>query len=104
VQCPGCGVVHVQPHAEAEVGQLQNIGEVSAAWLRDAGIHTSGELAAIGAAQAYLRVEALGVKPSLNLLYALEGAISGTHWLETKRHSKAALLLALETARERRQS
>jgi DNA transformation protein len=99
MQCPGCGRVHAQPQADLPVTALPDLGEVAAGWLQQAGIRTLGGLAALGAAEAYLRLEALDVVPHLNLLYALEGAISGTHWLEVKRHSQVALLQALETAR-----
>ena len=98
--CPGCGVAHLQPSADDGVEKLHGLGPASADWLKQAGIVTVGQLAALGAATAYLRVEALGVKPSLNLLYALEGALTATHWLEVKRHSKTALLLALSAAKE----
>lgn len=98
--CPGCGVAHVELHADMPLVQLHNLGAVSTGWLEQAGIHTVAELAALGAVVAYLRVEAMGVKPSLNLLYALEGAIHGEHWLQAKRHRKTELLAALHGARE----
>ncbi|HEX5538829.1 MAG TPA: TfoX/Sxy family DNA transformation protein [Methylophilaceae bacterium] len=99
MQCPGCGRVHAQPQADLPVTALPDLGAVAIGWLQQVGIENLGELAALGAAAAYLRVEALGVAPDINLLYALEGAVSGAHWLEVKRESKAALLQALEAAR-----
>lgn len=98
--CPGCGVAHLQPSADDGVEQLHGLGPASTDWLKQAGIATVGQLTAMGAVAAYIRVEALGVKPSLNLLYALEGSLTTTHWLEVKRHSKTALLLALSAAKE----
>jgi hypothetical protein len=35
-------------------------------------------------------------KASLNLLWALEGALSGLHWREVAREHRTSLLLALE--------
>ncbi len=63
-------------------GKLRNIGPKSAAWLRQTGIRTQADLEAVGALAAYVRVKRAGFKPSLNLLYALEGAILGCHWQE----------------------
>jgi DNA transformation protein len=98
MQCPGCGATHVHTHADAGIEQL--FDATSAGWLEQAGIPTLAHLSAIGAIDTYLRVEALGVKPGLNLLYALDGAIRGEHWLEAKRLRKTELLLALSAARE----
>lgn len=98
--CPGCGVAHLPLQADTPLLQLNNLGSVSAGWLAQAGIHVMADLSAIGAVQAYRRVEALGCKPSLNLLYALEGALHNEHWLETKRRHKLPLLAALHAAGE----
>ena len=99
MQCPGCGGVHVQPHADLPIAQLPDLGAAGIGWLEQIGIRKLGELSALGAVAAYLRIEALGVAPGINLLYALEGAIAGHHWLEIKRHSKDTLLQALDAAR-----
>lgn len=100
MKCPGCGAVHTGPHNEDDVAQLPNLGAPSAEWLKQAGITTFAELKKMGAVQTYLRVQKLGVKPSLNLLYALEGAIRGSHWLEVKRQDKTELLAMLDSVRE----
>ncbi|HEY4583038.1 MAG TPA: TfoX/Sxy family protein [Lysobacter sp.] len=60
--------------------KLLNIGGKSAAWLRQVGLRTWDDVAAIGAVEAFLRVKRAGFRPSLNLLYALEGALTGCHW------------------------
>lgn len=57
--------------------KLLNLGPQSAAWLREAGITTAAELERLGAVETYRRVLATGVAPTLNLLYALEGARLG---------------------------
>lgn len=94
--CPACGQVHALLAADTPVAELQNLGKVSAGWLERAGMHTLADLQAMGAIKAYLLVQALGVNPSLNLLYALEGALHGSHWLQVKRERKIALLLELD--------
>jgi len=56
------------------------IGGKSAAWLRQVGIRTWDDVQAIGALEAFMRVKRAGFRPSLNLLYALEGVLVGCHW------------------------
>ena len=55
--------------------KLRNIGPKSAAWLRQVGLRTRADLEGVGAVEAFMRVKRAGFKPSLNLLYALEGAL-----------------------------
>lgn len=62
--------------------KLRNIGPKSAAWLRQVGLRSREDLAAIGAAAAFVKVRRAGFKPSLNLLYSLEGALLDCHWQE----------------------
>ncbi len=71
--------------------KLLNIGTKSAAWLRQVGLRTYDDLAAVGALEAYVRVKRAGFKPSLNLLYALEGALMGCHWQQVDAHRRADL-------------
>ena len=74
--------------------KLRNIGPKSAAWLRQTGIRTQEDLVAVGSLAAYVRVKRAGFKPSLNLLYALEGAILGCHWQEIPDERRSELVLA----------
>lgn len=74
--------------------KLRNIGPKSAAWLRQTGIRTQEDLVAVGALAAFVRVKRAGFKPSLNLLYALEGAILGCHWQEIPDERRNELVLA----------
>lgn len=62
--------------------KLRNIGPKSAAWLRQVGLRTPEELTAVGAVGAFVKVRRAGFKPSLNLLYSLEGALQDCHWQE----------------------
>lgn len=62
------------------------------------------QLAQRGAIEAYLDVDACGYKPGLNLLYALEGAITGRHWQVVRREDGGELILRLGMAREGRQA
>ena len=78
----------------SEGTKLRNIGPKSAAWLRQTGIRTQEDLVAVGALAAFVRVKRAGFKPSLNLLYALEGAILGCHWQEIPEARRSELVLA----------
>lgn len=59
---------------------MRNIGPRTAAWLRQVGLRTREDLQAVGAALAYAKVRRAGFKPSLNVLYSLEGALLDCHW------------------------
>ncbi|MCC4594229.1 TfoX/Sxy family protein [Xanthomonas campestris pv. phormiicola] len=78
--------------------KLRNIGPKSAAWLRQVGLRTQQDLAAAGAVGAFLKVKRAGFKPSLNLLYSLEGALTGCHWQELPEARRAQLLGELDAA------
>ncbi|MDL5366136.1 TfoX/Sxy family protein [Xanthomonas sp. NCPPB 2654] len=78
--------------------KLRNIGPKSAAWLRQVGLRTQEDLAAAGAVGAFLKVKRAGFKPSLNLLYSLEGALTGCHWQELPEARRTQLLAELDTA------
>ena len=64
--------------------KLRNIGPKSAAWLRQVGLRSRADLEAVGTVEAFMRVKRAGFKPSLNLLYALEGALRDCHWQDRK--------------------
>jgi hypothetical protein len=78
--------------------KLRNIGPKSAAWLRQVGLRSLGDLAAVGAVEAYMKVRRAGFKPSLNLLYSLEGALKDCHWQEVPEARRTELVQAAEAA------
>ncbi len=78
--------------------KMRNIGPKSAAWLRQVGLRTEDDLRAIGALDAFIKVKRAGFKPSLNLLYALEGALQDCHWQEIPAERRGELLVAAEAA------
>ena len=78
--------------------KLRNIGPKSSAWLRQVGLRTEEDLRAIGALEAFMRVKRAGFKPSLNLLYALEGALLGCHWQDVPSERRSELLVAADAA------
>ena len=78
--------------------KLRNIGPKSAAWLRQVGLRTEADLVAAGPVDAFMRVKRAGFKPSLNMLYALEGALQDCHWQDVPEARRAELVAAVEAA------
>ena len=64
--------------------------------LAAAGITTLKQLQAIGSVSAYAKVKATGANATLNLLWALEGLLSGLPWHVVAKEHRTSLLLALE--------
>ena len=78
--------------------KLPNVGPKSAAWLRQVGIRTQAELAEAGAVTAFVKIRRAGFRPSLNLLYALEGALADCHWQEVPEARRQVLVAEYEAA------
>lgn len=78
--------------------KMRNIGPKSAAWLRQVGLRTEADLISAGPVDAFMRVKRAGFKPSLNMLYALEGALQDCHWQEVPEARRAELVAAVEAA------
>jgi TfoX-like protein len=83
---------------DKNVGKIRNVGPKSAAWLRQVGVRTQEDLVRLGAVEAFMKVKRAGFRPSLNLLYALEGALADCHWADLPDERKTALLAAAESA------
>ena len=78
--------------------KLRNIGPKSAAWLRQVGLRSREDLEAVGAVEAFMRVRRAGFKPSLTLLYALEGALLDCHWQQVPDERRSELVVAADAA------
>lgn len=81
-----------------EKEKLRNIGPKSSAWLRQVGLRTREDLDAIGAVEAFMKVKRAGFKPTLNLLYSIEGALRDCHWQEISDARRSELVLAADAA------
>jgi DNA transformation protein and related proteins len=77
------------------IASLANLGPRSAAMLAAVGITTLAQLRELGAVAAYVKVKRAGQPVSLNLLWALEGALTGSHWQAVAREHRTRLLMAL---------
>lgn len=79
---------------------LPNLGPASALMLVEAGIDRIECLEDLGAVAAYWQVkqhrQSHGLGCSLNLLWALAGALENCHWTQIKRHQGGDLLLAVD--------
>jgi len=83
---------------QASTIKLRNIGPKSSAWLRQVGLRTHEDIAAAGPVDAFMRVKRAGFRPSLNLLYALEGALADCHWQEVPEARRQVLVAEYEAA------
>jgi DNA transformation protein len=100
-QAHGCAVrarmkADKAPPTPRKPGTLAQLGPASQAMLAKAGIRSEAALRRLGAVQAYARTKAACPQASLNLLWALEGALSGRSWREVAETDRASLLMALE--------
>ena len=75
---------------------LQNLGPRSQAMLASVGITSVAQLRKYGAVAAYAKAKKSNPAASLNLLWALEGALTGLSWQVVAREHRTSLLLALE--------
>ena len=63
-----------------ELAALKNLGEKTALWLVDAGVRSRSEMAKLGASEVCRRMLLAGHPVSLVAAYAIEGALTDTHW------------------------
>lgn len=80
----------------AGIAGLANLGPASARMLSKAGIVDLAQLRELGAVEAFRRVRASGAEPSLNLLWALEGALTGRRWQDVAHAERTSLLLEID--------
>ena len=80
---------------DTPIADLPTLGPKSQVMLANAGITTVEQLRQLGSVAAFVQVKRSGANASLNLLWALEGALTGTHWRVARGH-RTRLLLALD--------
>jgi DNA transformation protein len=68
--------------------------------LESADISSVEQLRQIGSVAAFVAVRRSGGNPSLNLLWALESALTGISWQEVAQNHRTSLLLALDAYEE----
>lgn len=77
---------------------MRGLGAKSEEMLAQVGITDPEKLRGTGAVEAYLKVKRAGLPASLNLLWALEGALTGEDWRYIAQAHRTSLLLALNHA------
>ncbi len=80
------------------IENLRNIGPKSATLLRAAGIDSLENLREIGAVNAYRRLKFVDPRTvSLNMLWALQGALTGRDWRDIPAVEKVRLRIDAES-------
>jgi len=73
-----------------------NLGPKSASVLERAGVTSLAEVKRFGAVTVYSIAKRTEPTVTLNLLWALEGAVIGQPWQKVAKEHRASLLIALE--------
>ena len=73
-----------------------NLGPKSAEMLSAVGIHSLEDLRDLGSVNAYLFIKQSGSRPSLNLLWAMHGALTGQRWNMLSDCDKQTLIAEME--------
>ncbi|MCB1957891.1 MAG: TfoX/Sxy family protein [Rhodocyclaceae bacterium] len=81
------------------LARLPNLGPKSAAWLADVGIRDIDTLRQVGLEEALRRLIEAGLRPSLNLAYALHAGLEGRHWQSLDAAERSALILTMDSLR-----
>lgn len=81
--------------------ELKGLGPKSEKCLHEVGIYTHEDLAQLGPVRTFIKLrKECSIKPSLNFLYALVGALENQHWTEIAKKEKGRLLMELEDYHE----
>ncbi|WP_144391297.1 TfoX/Sxy family DNA transformation protein [Pleionea sediminis] len=83
---------------DAKITELKNLGPKSAKLLRGVGINSRSELESLGCIAAYKLLQAAEEKISLNLLYAMYGALHDIHWAQLPESVKHDLIAAVQSS------
>jgi DNA transformation protein and related proteins len=79
------------------LAQLKNIGPKSTQWLHAIGVDTLNDLKEMGAIDCCRILKAQGYPVTLNLAYAIEGALRDIHWTKLPASVKQQLKSALQS-------
>lgn len=81
---------------KSELSGMKNIGKASERWLNSLGVYTHDDLKEMGSVQAYKLLKGRGAPVSLNLVYAIEGALMDEAIAELPQDIKDALRIECE--------
>jgi DNA-3-methyladenine glycosylase I len=86
------------PKQKSTLNQLLNLGPTSTGWLNTIGVHNRRDLEKLGAVDTYVMLKANGYPASLNLVYAIDGALTGRDWKHLPAKRKTQLKAAAADA------
>jgi len=96
-QAPGGAPTRRPGHSRSRAAPgWHGLGPKSRAWLASVGIDSPEQLAARDPFEVYRDIKAHWPGASLNLLYALIGAVENRHWREVARQERTSIVLRLE--------
>ncbi len=79
-----------------QIRELKSLGPKSQEMLARAGIHTVAQLRELGSVEAYVLTKRKCEGVSLNLLSALESALTGDPWQQVAKQHRTSLLIAVD--------
>ena len=85
-----------------QLTRLRNLGPRSAQWLAQVGVDSVETLRAMGVAGCFERLLAAGIDPSINLAYAIQGALDDLDWRALPEHTRSELVLLVDALRAAR--
>ena len=80
------------------LSNLKNIGEVSEKMLNSIDVFTKEDILELGPVTIYFILKSRGFDVSMNMVYALQGAIMDLHWNELPSDVKNDLIEQVETS------
>ena len=80
-----------------KLNQLKGIGPKSEKSLNEIGIYNKQDLEDMGAVKAFIKLKnEANIKPGLNFLYAMVGALEDRHWADIAKTERERLIFELE--------
>jgi len=84
-----------------KLSKLKGLGPKSEKTLSEIGIYNKEDLEKTGAVNAFIKLnKECSIKPSLNFLYAMVGALENKHWVDVAKTDRERLLVELESYKE----
>jgi len=80
-----------------ELSKLKGLGPAAEKSLNGIGIYTKADLEKLGAVNALMKLKSeCNIKPHLNFLYAMVGALENKSWLKIAKTERERLIFELE--------
>ena len=80
---------------------LKGLGPASEKMLQSVAIYTPADLEKVGAIWAFIKLKNnSATRPSMNMLYAMVGALKNKHWIDIAQIEKGRLIMELDGYQE----